>query len=90
VNAPAWNELRADGRVVVGAPARKLAIYPNADGAVILMSVDNGVTSFVEVCPGEFIRLAEELSRAMSEARRIATTKDAEYVAHLLIERARG
>lgn len=90
MSTPSWKDLKADGRVIVDAPSRKLAVYPNADGHVILLSVDSGVTSLAEVCPGEFLRLAEELCRSMAEARQAAARLDSEYAAHMLIERAKG
>lgn len=87
---PAWDDLRADGRVVVDAPARKLAVYSNKYGDVVLMSLEDGSVHHASVSPNEVTALLRELMRASGEAKAIGQELNAEYVTHQAVEKARG
>lgn len=90
MTAPNWNELRAEGRVVVDAPARKLAIYPASGGHVILLSVDNGKATYTEIQPHEFDAAMSALAQAMLEGEGIHRELVACYETQMAIEKAQG
>lgn len=90
VNAPRWDDLKADGRVVCDHPARKLSVYPSTCGLVVLLSVEDGQRSAVAVNPEEVPDLMRALLTAGAEAAEIGQRIEGEYATHLVIEKARG
>lgn len=90
MSAPDWNELKADGRVVFDFPKRKMAIYPNPGGGVILLTVDDGKSNYFDIYQGDFAATLELLHLAMREAKTIDDGIQADYVTHQIIEKARG
>lgn len=89
MSAPPLNELRADGRMVVDAPRRKLAIYANVSGEVILLSVTDGIAHYFDVDSEEVTALLAAAARAGAEAREIRLHNDAQYEAYVAIENAK-
>lgn len=90
MSAPAWNELKAHGAVVADLPARKLAIYANPFGQVVMLSVEDGRGHYIEVDSAELAHFAEVFAKAAQEALGISHKRDADYEAFLAIENAKG
>lgn len=90
MSAPNWSDLREDGRVIVDAPARKLAVYSNPVGHVVLLSVDDGQDTYTDICPDEIPALLAALHRAAAEAIQTDRVLTAEYAAFRAIEKAQG
>ena len=82
--------MRADGRVVVEFPGRKLAVYPNTSGQVVLLSEIDGEGAYFEVQPEEVVALIAALQRAGSEALVTGRQLNAEYQTHVALEKAKG
>jgi len=86
---PDWDALRDDGRVIVDAPARKLAIYSNNDGHVVILSLEDGITSFTALTPDEVPHAMKALLISGAEATQREMELESEYGAFLAIERAK-
>jgi hypothetical protein len=87
---PTLDQLRADGRMVVDAPSRKLAVYSNRYGGIVLMAVDGGRTTYCDLDPDELPGFSAALLRAAGEVRDLVTAMQAEFDTHLVIHRAKG
>jgi hypothetical protein len=83
------NELRADGRMVVDAPARKVAVYANGSGCVVLLTVDTGERRYFDVTWEEVPAVCSALMRAAREAAEISGYNEAQYATYLAIEQAK-
>jgi hypothetical protein len=90
MSAPTLTDLRADLRLVVDARARKLAVYPNPSGEVVLMIVDGSQTYFAEVDVANVPALCAALKRAGTEADGMLQVLGAQYETYVAIERAKG
>jgi hypothetical protein len=82
--------MKADGRVVMDFPGRKLAVYPNTSGHVVLLSEMDGEGAYFEVLPEEVVALIAALQRAGAEALETGRELNAEYQTHLALEKAKG
>lgn len=82
--------MRADGRVVMEFPGRKLAVYPNTSGQVVLLGEIDGESAHFEVQPEEIASLIAALQRAGSEALVTERQLNAEHQTHVALEKAKG
>lgn len=82
--------MRVDGRVVMDFPARKLAVYPNTSGQVVLLGEIDGESAHFEVSPEEVAALIAALQRSASEAMEMGRHLEAEYQTHVALEKAKG
>lgn len=85
-----WEDANEAGHVVVECPSRKLAIYANLSGQVVLAHCDDGVDAVTLIEADEFDEVLGFLLKAMTEARSIACNQDAEFETHEAIGRAKG
>ncbi len=85
-----WSELRKNDFLVVDAPARKIAVYPNRDGMVVIAISDNGKDCTTELQLSEVRGFLSRLAVAEHFAGLIKKKMDAEYGAHLAVEKARS
>ena len=90
MSAPVWIDLKADGRVVVDARARKLAVYPNQSGQVVMLSVEDGVAMYSTVEPDEIPALVSALLAANVEASKLQLEFESSYAAFQAIQQAKG
>lgn len=90
MNESTYSELRADGRVVVDFPGRKVVVYPNTSGHVVLMCQDGDERVFQMIAPEEVSALCAALLRAGIEAKPISDAIESEYHTHVAIEMAKG
>lgn len=90
MSAPEWNELKADGRVVFDYPCRKLAVYPNTSGHVVLLGEIGSDSMHFEVQPEEVAALIAAIHRAGAEALATERQLNAEYQTHVAVEKAKG
>ena len=81
--------MRADGFMVVDAPARKIAIFPNDSGEVVIAIQDGSATCFTELQAPEIAPAIVALMEADHVASPKAALMDAQYNAHCAIEKAR-
>ena len=85
-----WNEVREMNGLVVDAPSRKIAVYPN-DGGMVVVAIEDGggaVATTVQVC--EIDVLVSLLLQAKMVAEPMDALIDAQYTAHCVIQKARG
>jgi hypothetical protein len=87
---PSFRDLRADARMVCDHPGRKLAVYPNADGDVVLVSEEYGKRTYTEIQPAECELLFALVMRAAAEGSEIQTYLESQYQTYLAIEHAKG
>ena len=80
-----WQAARDAGFMLVDAPARKIAVFANTSGQVVLATSEDGERCVATVCADE-IELLEGLLR---QAKSSALEVDAEYRAEHVIWRAR-
>lgn len=84
------DELREEGRFVVDFNGRKVAIYPNEMGDVVLMVEEDGERVYTACSYDEIPALCAGLMLAAKEAKPTADRINAEYGAFHVIEKARG
>ena len=82
--------MKADGRVVLDHPGRKLAVYPNTSGHVVLLGEIGGDSMHFEVQPEEVAALIAAIHRAGTEALATERQLNAEYQTHVAVEKAKG
>jgi hypothetical protein len=84
MNAPKdFESLKANGRLVVDFPARKLAIFPNEDGQIVVrswMGDDEEGVAILE--PSEIEPLVDALRMSGHEAFAIEQRMSADYLRH--------
>lgn len=49
-----WQDMREEGLMLVDAPARKIAIFPNDSGQVVIASSEDGMQCIATICSDEF------------------------------------
>lgn len=89
LNQLQWDDLREQDFVVIDYSARKLAVYPNTSGQVMVASEVDGVLTCLDVEPEEVAALIAALQRALPKAREDAARMSAEYQTHGALEKAR-
>lgn len=90
MNNSTFNDFRDSGDLVVDYPSRKIAVYANASGHVVLMCQEDGVCMHQLVTPEEIDQLCAALKRAGKEAQPIADSMQAGYEAFVAISKAQG
>lgn len=90
MNVKFWQEMRNKGLVLVDTPDRKLAIYANQLGLVVLATHEDGNTHICTIDPSEIGRVTAALLSAQVDAQELSDEIDTEYRAHLAINKAMG
>lgn len=90
MSAPTWNELRADARVVVDTAGRKVAVYPNASGHIVVVSEEAGRRVYAEVMPDEADLFCALVARAAKEGFDLQKYLESQYLTYQAIEAAKG
>jgi hypothetical protein len=90
MTAPTWNELRADGRMVCDAAGRKVAVYPNASGHIVVVSEEAGRRVYAEVMPDEADLFCALVARAAKEGFDLQNYLESQYLTYRAIETAKG
>lgn len=85
-----FNELREEGHVVVDYPGRKIAVYANTSGHVVLLCQEGGIEMCQLVTPDEINDLCAALMRAGKEAKPIENVMNADFEAFTAIAKAQG
>lgn len=85
-----FEEQRADGRLVLDYPARKLMVYPNTSGHVVLVCEEDGQRVCLLIDPDEIGLVCGAMLQASVEAKRISNALSSEYEAHMVISSAMG
>ena len=84
-----WKEAANLGFVLVDFPARKVAVFANQSGRIVIATEVDGEASFVDVEVDEAVRLVALVRDAIDDAVPVARKFDAEYAAFNAIENAR-
>lgn len=79
LDSPTAADLKAEGRLVVDFPGRKLAVYANASGQVVLRSWVDGEEHVEVIEPSEADPLCAALGHAAFEAFEVEQALMAEY-----------
>lgn len=74
-----WQDMREEGLMLVDAPARKIAIFPNNSGQVVIASSEDGMQCIATICPDEFDALDALLQSAKQSAIEIDSGHHAEF-----------
>ncbi len=85
-----WDDMREEGFLVVDAPDRKVAIFANTSGDVLLATLMDGQTQALTLEPDEVADVVIKLVNAGREASVTSKKRNSEFVAHLAIEKARS
>jgi hypothetical protein len=85
-----WEDVKDFARVVYDYPSRKLAVYAEEAGLVVLFSVEDGESKYSIARADEIPALVNALCAAGEEAAEIERRRDAEYVTFGAIEKAKG
>ena len=88
MNNNLFDELRISGDLVVDCPGRKIAVFANDGGHVVLLCQEDEVVMAQVVTPEEIGALRAALMRAAMEAQPISDSIDAEFAAHTAIAKA--
>lgn len=75
-----WQDMRDEGSMLIDAPARKIAIFANTSGQVVLAVSEGGEQCASAVCPDEIELLEVLLSRAKATALGIDAAYQTEHV----------
>jgi hypothetical protein len=81
---------REDGRLIIDFPKRKVMIYPNEAGSIVLMCEEDDQRCFVMIEVGEIDAICAALVASRKVAAPIAAEMDAQYETFQAIEKARG
>ncbi len=90
VGADFWDHMREHGFILIEYPARKLAVFSNDCGQVVIAAQDDGVTSLSVLEADEVHDMAAALLKAGTNAKAISVEMAAGHDAHCAIEKARG
>jgi hypothetical protein len=90
LNEADFSDFREEGALPVDHPGRKLAIYANPAGQVVLLSSESGLPiQYTVLEPEEVTAVCSALLRAATEAKALAENVQAEYQTFLAIENAK-
>lgn len=84
-----WKDAAERGFVLVDFPARKVAVFANQSGEVVIASEVDGEVSAVAVDVEEALRLVALVRDAIDDAVPVSRRLDAEFAAYNAIEDAR-
>lgn len=90
MNEPSLYDLRADARLLCDFTGRKVAIYPNTSGQVVIACEDSEGVRYIEVLPEEVLTMCALLLRASGEAKEISNYLESQYETYVAIEHAKG
>ena len=90
MNNNLFDELRTSGHLVVDCPGRKIAVYANTGGHVVVLCQEDGVEMLNIVMPEEIADLCAALMRVGKEAQPITDAIEADFEAHTAIAKAQG
>lgn len=79
-----WHGMRSSDFMLVDAPSRKIAIFPNESGQVVIATQDGEEQCVTNICCDEI----EDLERLFAAAARVAKGIDVEREAEYAIWRA--
>ncbi len=85
-----FDDLRDSGHVVVDYPGRKIAVYANTSGHVVLLCQEGGEQMCQMVEPDEIGDLIAALAHAANQAKPIADSMCADFEAFTAIAKAQG
>lgn len=85
-----FDDLRGSGDVVIDYPARKIAVYANTSGHVVLLCQDGDEQMLQMIDPDEIGELCAALMRAGKQARPISDAIEADFEAFTAIAKAQG
>jgi len=88
MNKKFWEDMRANGFLLVDAEQRKIAIFANEGGELVIASYEGKGSCVSTICPTEFARLDELISDAKKIALDIDANLSADYKAHEVICKA--
>lgn len=90
MNAPKIDELRQEGMVIVDCPDRKIMVYPNFCGLVVLLAIEDGKRAYTMIEPSEVAAICAALTKTGVVAQGIMDEIDADYDKHLAREEEKG
>lgn len=90
MNDEFWEDMREERFMLVDAPERKVAIYPNDSGMVIVAIKEGRTTCVTTLQVSEIDATASALIKAKQVAQPMDELIDAQYGAHCAIEKAKG
>lgn len=90
MNPNFWQDMRDNEFILVDAPARKLAVFANQSGEVVMASLEDGYTHITTIEPNEIGNLIAALNFAKGEAQLFLDAIEPEYQAHVAISKAMG
>ena len=85
-----WQDMRDEGFILMDAPDRKLAVFPNDIGFVVIASHEDHKTHISTVESDEVGALVAALLAAQERAQQIFDAIEPEYQTHLAITKAMG
>lgn len=90
MKATFWQEMRDEGFILVDAPSRKVAVFPNQSGEVVLASLEDSTTHICMIEPDEIGEIVAALITAKLDANAILDAIEPAYEAHVAISKAMG
>ena len=74
-----WQEMRENDFMLVDAPARKIAVFSNTSGMIVLAVEDDGQQVITEICFDEMSEFEALLASAKDTAMAITAQNEAEF-----------
>ena len=74
-----WQEMRENDFMLVDAPARKIAVFSNTSGMIVLAVEDDGQQVITEICFDEMSEFEALLASAKDTAMAITAENEAEF-----------
>lgn len=90
MNDEFWEDMREEGFMVVDCPDRKVAIFANTSGHVLMATLMDDKTQALTLEPEEVADVIAKLAGAKREAAVTGRQRDSEFSAYLTIEKARS
>lgn len=85
-----WQDMRNNEFILVDAQTRKLAVFANQSGEVVMASLEDGYTHVTTIEPNEIGNLIASLNAAKVEAQLFRDAIEPELQAHVAISKAMG
>lgn len=90
MNPNFWQDMRDNEFTLTDAPTRKLAVFVNQSGEVVLASLEDGCTHITTIEISEIGNLIAALNVAKGEAQLVLDAIEPQYQAHEAISKAMG
>lgn len=90
MNPNFWQDMRDNEFILVDAKTRKLAVFANQSGEVVMASLEDGYTHISTIEPDEIGNLIAALIAAKAEAQLFRDAVEPQYQAHVAISKAMG